>query len=217
MKIPQISILFALFLTAAAGMRAQQNVNKPVLSPAPAVAAPVATPASSGQASNAPAAVSADYQIGPDDSLLITVWREANLSGPYVVRPDGMISMPLLNDVKAAGMKPAQLGDFITERLKRYMQDPLVTVSVTAVNSKRIFMIGEIGHVGPMALSAGLSPLQAIATAGGPTTFANTKRIYILRNVAGKEQKIPFNYKKAVKDGDSQGITLLPGDTIVVP
>lgn len=206
------------FLGATAGW-SQQTVVKPVLSPAPEVSAPAqaAAPGAGSAANAAPAAVSPTYQIGPEDALLITVWHEQNLSGPYTVRPDGMISMPLLNDLMASGMTPGQLGDVITTRLKKYIEDPLVTVSVTAVNSKRIFLVGEIAHIGPLALTAGLTPMQAIASAGGLTTFANAKKIYVLRNVGGKEQKLPFNYKKSLKDGDSQGITLLPGDTIVVP
>lgn len=217
MRITRGLLLLSLYLSAAAGLSAQQNVNKPMVSPVP-VAPPVAAlPAAAGQASPAPAPVSASYVIGADDALLITVWKDTTLSGPYTVRPDGIISMPLLGDVVAAGQTPGALSKFIAERLTKYIVDPLVTVSVQSVNSKRIYMVGEVGHVGPMALVAGLTPLQAIASAGGPTTFANVKHIYILRNITGKEQKIPFNYKKAVKDGDSQGITLMPGDTIVIP
>ena len=158
------------------------------------------------------------YIIGAEDGLTITVWRESTLSGAFPVRPDGMISLVLLGDVPAAGLTPMQLGKNIEERLKKFIQDPSVAVGVTAVNSKRIFMIGEIGKVGPMALTPGMTPLQAISAAGGLSTFANSKRIYILRGPQGKQEKIPFNYKLALK-GDSKQllITLQPGDTIVVP
>jgi polysaccharide export outer membrane protein len=157
------------------------------------------------------------YIIGAEDGLTITVWREPTLSGAFPVRPDGMISLVLLGDVPAAGLTPMQLGKNIEERLKKFIQDPSVAVGVTAVNSKRIFLIGEVGRVGPMALTPGMTPLQAISAAGGLSTFANQKRIYILRGAQGKQEKIPFNYKQALKGDTTQLITLQPGDTIVVP
>jgi polysaccharide export outer membrane protein len=157
------------------------------------------------------------YIIGAEDGLTITVWREPTLSGSFPVRPDGMISLVLLGDVPAAGLTPMQLGKNIEERLKKFIQDPSVAVGVSAVNSKRIFLIGEIGRVGPMALTPGMTPLQAISAAGGLSTFANQKRIYILRGAQGKQVKIPFNYKQALRGDTTQLITLQPGDTIVVP
>jgi polysaccharide export outer membrane protein len=159
----------------------------------------------------------AHYIIGPEDALQITVWKEPTLSGTFPVRPDGMISLVLVGDLPAAGRTPMQLSDEITTKLKKYLQDPSVTVLVMAVNSQRIYMMGEVGHVGPIALAAGMSPLQAIAAAGGLSPFANSKKIYILRTEAGKQQKIPFNYKLALKGDSTQEIKLQPGDTIVVP
>ena len=110
-----------------------------------------------------------------------------------------------------------QLGAAIATRLKKYVDDPLVTVTVLAVRVKQVFLIGEVGHVGAVPITPDMTPLQAIAAAGGLTPYANAKKVYILRTVDGKEKKLPFNYKKALKDGDEQGISLLPGDTIVVP
>ncbi len=133
------------------------------------------------------------------------------------VRPDGMISLVLIGDLKAAGKTPTELSGDIRQRLKKYIQDPSVTVAVTAVNSQRIFMVGEVGHVGPISMSPGMTPLQAISAAGGPSPYANLKRIYILRGLGAKQQKIPFNYKQALKGDNRQDITLQPGDTIVVP
>jgi polysaccharide export outer membrane protein len=156
------------------------------------------------------------YIIGPEDSLQVTVWKEPTLSGNFPVRPDGMISLVLVGDLPAAGLTPMALSNDITQRLKKYIQDPVVTVAVLGVNSQRIFMVGEVGKVGPVMLTPGMTPLQAIVSAGGLSQFANSKRIYILRTVAGKQQKIPFNYKQALK-GENSGMTLLPGDTIVVP
>jgi len=158
----------------------------------------------------------ARYIIGPEDSLQVTVWKEPTLSGNFPVRPDGMISLVLVGDLPAAGLTPMALSNDITQRLRKYIQDPVVTVAVLGVNSQRIFMVGEVGKVGPVMLTPGMTPLQAIVSAGGLSQFANSKRIYILRTVSGKQQKIPFNYKQALK-GENSGMTLLPGDTIVVP
>jgi polysaccharide export outer membrane protein len=159
----------------------------------------------------------AHYVIGAEDILRVTVWKEPSLSGPVPVRPDGMISLVLVGDTPAAGLTPMQLAADITNRLKKYIQDPSVYVVVTAVNSQKIFLIGEVQHVGSVMLSAGMTPLQAIATAGGLTPFANSKHIYILRGKPGSQEKIPFNYKQALKGTGRQNVELLPGDTIVVP
>jgi polysaccharide export outer membrane protein len=156
------------------------------------------------------------YIIGPEDSLQVTVWKEPTLSGTIPVRPDGMISLVLVGDMPAAGQTPMALGEAISQRLKKYVQDPVVTVVVLGVNSQRIFLVGEVGHVGPLMLTPGMTVLQAIVSAGGLTQFASSKRIYILRTVAGKQEKMPFNYKQALK-GENLGVSLLPGDTIVVP
>ncbi len=161
--------------------------------------------------------VPADYLIGADDTLHITVWKEPDMSSSLPVRPDGKISMPLLDDVQAAGLTPMQLATAIREKLKKYIADPRVTVVVTAMNSQRIFVLGEVVHSGPMALLPHMTVLQALSTAGF-TQFANLKAIYLLRQQAGQQTKIPFNYKEAIKGrGPQQNIVLKPGDTIVVP
>jgi polysaccharide export outer membrane protein len=164
-----------------------------------------------------PAVDSANYVIGAEDRIQVTVWKEPNLSATLPVRPDGNISLALIGDVPAAGFTPMQLAADITVRLKKFVTDPVVDVSVLGVNSKRAYMIGEVMHVGPFNISPGMTILQAIATAGGLTPYANLKHIYILRGDPGKQKKIAFDYTKAVKKGDMQGISLLPGDTIVVP
>jgi polysaccharide export outer membrane protein len=161
--------------------------------------------------------VPADYIIGADDTLHITVWKEPDMSVTLPVRPDGKISMPLLDDVQAAGMTPMQLGVSIKEKLKKYIADPRVTVVVTAMNSQRIYVLGEVIHTGAMPLFPNMTVLQALASAGF-TQFANLKAIYLLRVQDGKQTKIPFNYKETIKGhGTQQNITLKPGDTIVVP
>jgi polysaccharide export outer membrane protein len=183
-----------------------------------AVPPPDATPKTpANDAATKDSTDTAHYIIGPEDNLQITVWKEPTLSGTIPVRPDGMISMVLLGDLPAAGKTPMQLSADIAERLKKYIQDPIVTVVVLGINSQKIFVIGEVGHVGAIALSAGMTPLQAIAAAGGLSPFAHSKRIYILRGDGNKRVKIPFDYKQALKGENKQDVSLEPGDTIVVP
>ncbi|HEX6505108.1 MAG TPA: polysaccharide biosynthesis/export family protein [Terriglobales bacterium] len=157
------------------------------------------------------------YVIGAQDTLHVSVWKEPDLTATLPVRPDGKISMPLLNDVQAAGLTPMQLADSLTEKLKKYVTDPRVTIVVTAMNSQHIFVLGEVQHAGSMPLTPGMTVLQALASAGF-SQFANTKKIYILREDSGKQLKLPFNYKQVIKGQDmAQNISLRPGDTIVVP
>ena len=164
-----------------------------------------------------PSESSSTYVIGPQDSLQVNVWKEPGLSGTFPVRPDGMISLSLIGEVDAAGKTPRKLGDEVAARLKKYITDPSVNVVVLAVFPKQVYLLGEVAHVGALAITPEMTPLQAIAAAGGVTAFAKTKNIYILRGLQGKQRKIFFNYKKAIKDGNEQGVSLVPGDTIVVP
>jgi polysaccharide export outer membrane protein len=160
----------------------------------------------------------ATYIIGPTDVMSITVWKEPALSATLPVRPDGMISMPLLNDVQAAGFTPMKLAETIALKLKQFIQDPQVSIVMTEVNSQRVYLLGEVAKPGPVTLSSGLTVLQVISSAGGLSPFANSKKIYVLRNEAGGVQrKIAFNYKQAVKGDINQNLFLQAGDTIVVP
>jgi polysaccharide biosynthesis/export protein len=162
-------------------------------------------------------AAPADYVIGADDTLHITVWKEPDMSVNLPVRPDGKISMPLLDDVQAAGMTPMQLAAAIKEKLKKYISDPRVTVVVTAMNSQRIYVTGEVAHTGPIQLLPGMTVLQALSSAGF-TQFSNLKAIYLLRTENGQQTRIPFRYKDAIRGKNTQNdIALKPGDTIVVP
>jgi len=159
-----------------------------------------------------------NYIIGPQDVLDISVWKEAELTRQVPVRPDGKISMPLLNDVRAAGLTPNQLAAQITASLKRFVTDPQVTVIVTQINSQRVYILGEVTRTGAYPLLPGMTILQALSSAGGFTQFANKKKIYLLRTENGKQVKYPFDYK-AVIDGKrpDEDIPLKAGDTIVVP
>lgn len=157
------------------------------------------------------------YVIGAEDVLLVSVWKEPDLTTTLPVRPDGNISLPLLNDVQAAGLSPMQLATSITEKLKKFVADPRVTVVITQINSQKVYVTGEVQHTGALQLLPNMTVLQALADAGF-TQFANTKGIYVLRAENGKQQKIPVNYKRLVKgQAMEQNIVLKPGDTIIVP
>jgi polysaccharide export outer membrane protein len=183
-----------------------------------AVPAPPAPGAGASDTTSPPSTASAtDYVIGPEDTLHIAVWKEADLTATLPVRPDGKISLPLLNDVQAAGLTPMQLADSLTEKLKKYVASPRVTVVVTSINSKRIFLVGEVGHTGAVPMLPNMTVLQALSSAG-LTQFANTKKIYVMRMQGGKQVKLPVNYRKLVKGEEiDQNYLLQPGDTIVVP
>ena len=181
--------------------------------PAPDAAKPVAPAASSPVAPNDP-----DYKIGPQDVLTITVWKEPDVSREVPVRPDGKISLPLLNDVDAAGLTPMQLASSLTESLKKFISSPQVTVMVKEINSRRVYVIGEVVRAGTFPLLPKMTVLQIVSSCGGFTQFANPKKIYVLRTKDGKQTKIPFNYKEVVSGKNpEQNIELQPGDTVVVP
>jgi len=165
-----------------------------------------------------PATTDPAYVIGPQDVLDINVWKEPDMTRIVPVRPDGKISLPLINDVQAAGVTPQQLAADVTNKLRKFLTEPQVTVIVTAINSQRVFVIGEVLHAGAFQLVPGTTVLQALANAGGFTTFANVKKIHVMRVVNGKHVELPFNYR-AVLSGDNQdqNIKLEPGDTVVVP
>jgi polysaccharide biosynthesis/export protein len=160
----------------------------------------------------------ANYVIGPQDVLDIDVWKESELSRSVPVRPDGKISLPLLNDVQASGLTPTQLATEITERLKKFVTDPQVTVIVTQINSQRVYVLGEVSRPGAYPLLPGMNVLQALSAAGGFTMFANTKKVYVLREQGGKQTKLTFNYKDVI-DGKhtEENVVLRAGDQIVVP
>lgn len=215
MKSGSAALLLPLLGACALSLGAQQMGTRPAVpAPAPAVAPLPDTPAPSQSSGGM---VDPNYVIGAGDSLEVNVFNEPKFSGNLPVRPDGMISVALIGDIQANGLTPMQLSQELTARLKTLITDPRVTVTVLGINSKRIYLVGEVMHVGPLQMTPGMTPLQAIATAGGLSPYANAKKIYILRTVAGKQQKVPFNYRKAVKDGDMQGVSLLSGDTIVIP
>jgi polysaccharide biosynthesis/export protein len=164
------------------------------------------------------ATVDPNYVIGAQDVLDINVWKEPDVSRTVPVRPDGKISLPLLNDVQAAGLTPAQLAAQVTDSLKKYVTNPQVTVIVTVINSQRVYILGEVTRPGAFPLLPGMSVLQALSSAGGFTQFAKVKSIFVRRVENGKESKYPFNYREVISGKKpEQDILLKAGDTIVVP
>jgi len=165
-----------------------------------------------------PAPQDPNYVIGSQDVLDISVWKEAELTRTVPVRPDGKISLPLLNDVQAAGLTPTQLAEAITTSLKKFVTDPQVTVIVAQINSQRVYIMGEVARAGAYPLIPGMTMLQGLSSAGGFTQFANLKKIYMFRTENGKQVKYPFNYKEVISGKrPEQNVVLKAGDTIVVP
>ena len=159
-----------------------------------------------------------EYKIGPQDILKIDVWKEDQLTRTVPVRPDGKITLPLLNDVQAAGLTPLELGGVIRDGLKKYINEPQVTVTVAEINSRRIYVTGEVNRPGAYPLLPHMTALQALSSSGGFTQFARVKNIYVLRTENAKQTRHPFNYKDAISGKKpEQNIELQPGDVIVVP
>ena len=163
--------------------------------------------------------VAPDYGIGPDDVLSILFWRDKDLSAADVtVRPDGKITLPLLNDVQASGRTPEQLGDAIREAARKYVEDPNPTVIVKEIKSRRVFITGRIEKPGPYPLNGRTTILQLIAMAGGLREFVDGKDISVMRNEKDKQTVFDFNYQDVVKKRYlNQNIELKPGDVVVVP
>lgn len=181
-------------------------------SPAPAQARATAAPVVPG------VPTPPDYVIGPDDVLTIVFWRDKDMSGDVAVRPDGKISLPLINEVQATGLTPEQLRVSVTEAAGKYVEDPNVTVVVKAINSRKVFITGQVGKPGPYPLSSPTTVLQLIATAGGVGEYSKSEKIVVMRTENGKSVSHKFNYKE-VTEGKKlqQNIELKPGDTIIVP
>jgi polysaccharide export outer membrane protein len=158
------------------------------------------------------------YVIGAEDVLAIAFWREKDLSVESAVRPDGMITLPLLNDVHAAGLTPDQLRERIQAGAAKFVEDPTVTVVVKAINSRKVFITGMVAKPGQYPLTAPTSVMQLIAMAGGLHEYANSKRILIMRTEGGEQVAKPFNYQDVLNRRNlKQNIELLPGDTVIVP
>jgi len=177
--------------------------------PAPKSNAPAAVPVSAN--------VPSDYVIGVDDVLSVVFWRDKEMSGEAVVRPDGKISLPMLNDVQAVGLTPEALATAIAKAATKFVKDPGATVIVKEIRSRKVYIIGEVVKPGPFQLSADMNVLKAIGEAGGFIEGAKKGDIVIVRTKGGTERRFKFNYNDVVKGKNlQQNIRLLPGDTIIV-
>ena len=158
------------------------------------------------------------YIIGVDDVLGILFWRDKDMTGDVTVRPDGKITMPLLNEVQAAGLTPEQLRGVITEGAARYVADPNVTIVVRQINSRKVFLVGQVQKPGPYPLTGPTTVLQLISLAGGLLDYADEKNILVMRTENSREMALRFNYKEVLKGRNlKQNVELKPGDTVVVP
>ena len=158
------------------------------------------------------------YVIGPADVLSIVFWRDKEMSAEVTVRPDGKISLPLLNEIYAAGFTPEQLRDTVTKAAERFIDQPNATVVVREINSRKVFITGSIEKPGTFTLAGPMTVLQLIAMAGGLKEYADKSKIVILRSENGKSTGFQFNYKQVVEQKKmSQNIELKPGDTVIVP
>jgi polysaccharide export outer membrane protein len=160
--------------------------------------------------------VSDSYKVGVADSLFISVWKEPDLSGAVVVRPDGIITVPVVGDLHVSGLTTPQVQDLLTEKLKDVVAEPQVTVIVREIRSRRAYLVGKVGRPGAVQLTAPETVLQLLSDAGGPMQFAKPQKMYVLRTVGGTQKRIPFNYKKVLA-GSEPDLSVEVGDVIVVP
>lgn len=212
--------LLLLFLVSPLVQRVAAQDNAPASAATKPTEVAKAQPSSPDTPPQRVAPVKSDsYVIGAEDVLTINVWKEQEMSRQVPVRPDGMISLPLLGDVKASGLTPLQLQDQLTTDMKKYISDPQVTVIVNQVNSLNFNVVGEVLKPGYYPLTRRMTILDAIAISGGFRDFAKVKKIYVLRTEAdGKQVRIPFNYKNVIRGKNAQqNIELQPRDTLVVP
>lgn len=207
---------FVLLLAVLTGLAQAQDASSSSQPPAakPAPSAPTDIP------STAPTSVRPDsYIIGAEDVLSIYVWKEPEMSKTIPVRPDGMISLPLVGEIKAVGYTPVQLQDVLAAAMKKYVSEPQVTVVVEKISSLSFNIVGEIARPGSYPLTRRMTVLDAVAQAGGFKDFAKTKKVYVLRPAAnGTQARLPFNYNDVIHGkNEQQNIELQPRDTIVVP
>lgn len=210
MKNLKTASIFAVVLLSAIPGRAQ--------TPSPGPRVPAMPPASAPVAAAAGVTLPAGYVIGPDDVLNVVYWKNTDLSAEVSVRPDGRITLPLLNDIQAAGLTPDQLREQLTSAAVKYVEDPSITVVVKAINSRKVFITGNVAKSGVYSLSTQTTVMQLIAMAGGVQEFADSKNILVMRTENGRQVAYPFNYKEVLKRRNlRQNIELKPGDVVVVP
>ena len=159
------------------------------------------------------------YKLRPGDVVAVSVWQEPGLEQLVLVRPDGGMSFPLAGDLQAEGLTVEQLAASIKKKLTRFIPDPVVTVTLQEIPGNRIYVLGRVNEPGDFPIiSRDVTVMQALSMAGGLTPFAKEREIRVLRQVGGKEQSYPFDYKRAMRgEGADQAIRLQPGDVVIVP
>ncbi len=212
-----VSVVVTVILSCFLAARAQQvpSTQQKTTDKAPR-SAQIALPSPSAKLSSE-AAIDESYRIGVEDELQISVWHEPELSVQVVVRPDGVITVPLLNDVQVVGLSTLELGNLLSEKLKPFVTEPQVTIVVKAIRSRRVYLVGQVARPGAMPLNGKRSVMELLAEAGGLTQYAKAKGIYVIRNNNGKTLKMPFNYKEALKGNVKADFEVAAGDMIVVP
>lgn len=215
----QMVLAVAICWIAGAGNLVSQTQSADLKSPDPAASDAAKSADLPKTADTKPAeVVPSGYIVGDSDVIRVNVWKEPEVSQTVVVRTDGNISLPLINEVKVSGMTPLQIQDLVAEKLKGFLNNPQVTVTVIEIRSKRAFITGEVSRPGTYSLNAQTTVLQLIAQAGGFTPFAKTDSIVILRTEDGRQSRLKFKYKEVVQGKKTeQNIALHPGDTVVVP
>lgn len=208
-----VCVALSTVVSAASGPGGSAAPGQATAKPANATSAKPAPP-------EIPAGVAAptDFIIGADDVLQVIFWREKDMSVEAAVRPDGKISVPLINEIQAAGLTPEQLRLNLTQAATKYIEDPTVAVVIKTINSRKVYITGQVNRPGPYPLIQSITVLQLITTAGGVLEFADAENIGIVRTVNGKPTRFRFNYKEVSKGKKlEQNIELKPGDQIIVP
>ena len=198
----RVACVLAIGVTATAAAPQDRPAAKPPITAPGAPAVPVPT----------------EYVIGPEDVLTIVFWGEKDLSVEVVVRPDGKITLPLIKDVMVSGLTPEQVTEVLTKAATKFVSQPNATVIVKSINSRKVFVLGQVGKPGPFPLVGDMTVLQLIAQAGDVLEYAKAKNIVVVRKEGGREQRFKFNYPDVLKGKHiEQNILLKPGDTVIVP
>jgi polysaccharide export outer membrane protein len=210
-RVALLASLCALF-GACPNARARVVQNRPESAPVQPGSTAAQPPADAG------VTLPIGYTIGADDVLTVVFWRDKDMSSEVVVRPDGKISLPLINEVDAVGLTPDQLRVKLQAAASNFIEEPNATVVVKQINSRKVFITGEVAKPGPYVITGPTTVLQLIAMAGGLHEFADRERIVILRVEKGRQVSYRFNYKEVSKGKSlAQNLELRPGDTVLVP
>ena len=188
------------------------------LAPLAAQQPPTAVKTENGVGGGTGAALPVGYVIGPEDVLTVVFWRDKEMSADVVVRPDGKISLPLVNDVQAAGLTPEQLRQQLDKAASKFVAEPNAAVVVKTINSRKVYITGNVAKPSTYPLADGMTVLQLIAVGGGLLEFADSKNIVVVRKEDGRDVFFKFNYKDVSRQKKlDQNIVLKPGDTVIVP